>query len=71
MMLVCDGAMGLASAVVATSVGVAAGIVDCSEQATKTIKVAASAQTGSLVICVLLSFQPGVEARLQVRHERD
>ena len=71
MMLVGDGAIGLASAVVATSVGVAAGIVGCSDQATMTIKMAASTQTGSLVICVLLSFQMGVEARLQVHHERD
>ena len=56
MMFVGDGVMELGSAVAATDVGVAAGIGVWPEQATRTMRIGTSAQIGSLVIRVLLSF---------------
>ena len=51
-----DGGMELDPAVAATDGGVAAGVGDWPEQAARTIRTGSSAQSGSLVIRVLLSF---------------
>ena len=56
MMFVGDGAMELGSAVAATGVGVAAGVVVWPEQAARTMRIGRSAKSRSLVIRVLLSF---------------
>ena len=55
-MIVGEGIMELGSAVVATGVGVAAGIGVWPEQATTTMRISTSAQIGNLGIRVLLSF---------------
>ena len=56
MMFVGDGVMGLGSAAAATDVGGAAGVGVWPEQAARTMRIGRNAQSGSLVIRVLLSF---------------
>ena len=56
MTFVGDGVMELGSAVAATDVGGAAGVGVWPEQAARTMRIGRNAQSGSLVIRVLLSF---------------